>query len=171
MRSDIITVSLMRMALVFVFLIGILICWIWYPWDAWISAGMPLLDYNETEITLEMNIVYHTILFFYRICSLPCFAIVIMDFIETFFARKYGKFNIRSAKILRIMSLILFISSVIYIIGNIFFMLLGWHRSPFSRPGISFGVLYCIIGMIGLLLSAGLYAAHKYIARRIPAEK
>lgn len=171
MKTNFITILLMRAALAFVFLIGIIICWIWYPLDAWFSAGMPFMDYNETEITLEMSIVYHTMLFFYWILSLPCFVIVIMGFIDTFFARKYGTFNIKSANILSKMSLILFISSVIFIIGNIIFMLLGWHRSPFSKPGISFGVLYCIIGVIGLILSMGLYVAHKYIARGIMAEK
>lgn len=174
MRSGFITVLLTRMALAFVFLIGIIICWVWYPLDAWISSGMPFMDYNETEITLEMNIVYHTMLFFYRILSLPCFAIVIMGFIDTFFARKYGTFNTKSANILFKMALILFISSVIYIIGNIIFMFLGWHRSTLyfnSKPGFSLGVLYFVIGVIGLILSTGLYAAHKYIARGITAEK
>lgn len=168
MKSNIVTILLMRLALVFVFFIGILICWLWYPLDAWFSAGMPFMDYNETEITREMNIAYHTMLFFYWAISLPCFAIVVMGFIDTFFARKYGIFNIKSANILCKMALILFVSSVIFIIGNIIFMILGWHQSPLyfnSKPGISLGVVYCIIGGLGLLFSAGLYAVHKYIAK------
>lgn len=156
------------MTLFFVFLIGIIICWLWYPWDTWISSGMPLLDYNEADITLEMNIEYHTKLFFYWICSLPCFVIVIMDFIETFFARKYGKFNIKSAKIIRKMSLILFISSAVFIIGNVIFMLLGWNLSPLSlNSRISTGLMYCIIGVIGVFISAGFYASYKHTVRVI----
>lgn len=64
MRPNIFSILLARMTLVFVFFIGIIICWLWYPWDTWISSGMPLMDYNEAGITLEMNIGYHTKLFF-----------------------------------------------------------------------------------------------------------
>lgn len=87
-----------------------------------------------------------------------------MDFIETFFARKYGKFNFNSAKILRIMSLILFISSAVFIIGNIIFMLLGWNLSPlYLDSRISTGLMYCIIGAVGVVISTSFYASYKHI--------
>lgn len=169
MRPNFIAVLFIRSALVLVFLFGIFIC-CWYPFVVAVSSGMPFMDYIETEITLEMNIEIYTKLLFYWILSLPCFAVVVMGFIDTVFARKYGTFNIKSEKILFKMALILFISSVIYIIGNIFFMLLGWNLSPLyftSEPSIPLGLFYCIIGVFGLLFSVGIYAIYKYTVRGI----
>ncbi len=170
MRSNII-ILLMRMALVFVFFIGIIICTFWYPFTITIST-VSLLDYNESEITLQQNIELYTQLIFYWTISLPCFVILIMGFIDTGYTKKYGTFNIKSANILFKMALILSVSSVIFIIGNIIFMLLGWNTPPSfgvggTEPTITIGFLYCIVGVVGLALSAGLYVAHKYIARRI----
>lgn len=171
MRSNIIIV-LMRMALVFVFFIGIIICTFWYPFTTTISTGISILDYDESEITLQQNIELYTQLIFYWAISLPCFVILIMGFIDTVFIQKYGTFNIKSANLLFKMALILSVSSVIFIIGNIIFMLLGWNTPPSfgvggTEPTITIGFLYCIVGVVGLALSAGLYVAHKYIARRI----
>lgn len=169
MRSNIIV--LMRMALVFVFFIGIIICTFWYPFTITIGT-VSLLDYDESAITPQQNVELYTQLIFYWTISLPCFVILIMGFIDTGYTKKYGTFNIKSANILFKMALILSVSSVIFIIGNIIFMLLGWNTPPSfgvggTEPTITIGFLYCIVGVVGLALSAGLYVAHKYIARRI----
>lgn len=150
MRTSINTI-LIRTALVFIFLIGIVICLYWYPLSITISTGIPILDYDESVITLQENVEFYTQLFFYWAVSLPCFAVVLMGFIETVRAK-----NGRSANIFFKSALILFISSVVFIIGNLIFMILG--RNMFAG-------LYFIVGGMGMVLSAGLYTIHKYLSR------
>lgn len=156
MRSNT-AIILIRAALVFVFLIGLGICLYWYPFSVTLSTGISILDYDPMEITAQENIEFYSQLLFYWIISLPCFAVVLMGFICTGYTRKYGRFNEKSAKLLFIMAAILFISSLIFLFGNLIFMFLDWNPLP---------LLYCIIGGAGMLISAGLYAAHRYIAKR-----
>ena len=155
MKSN--SILLIRIALVFVFLIGSVICIYWYPLSITLSTGIAVLDYDPTEITPQENIEFFSQLFFYWIISLPCFVLVLMGFVNTEYAKKYGRFNIKSAKLLFKMAWILFISSFVFLVGNLIFMFLGWNKFP---------LLYCIIGGFGMFISAGLYAAHRYIAKR-----
>ena len=147
----------MRIALVLVFLIGLVICLYWYPLSITLSTGIAILDYDPTEITSQEYIEFYSQLLFYWIISLPCFVLVLMGFICTEYTRKYGKFNAKSANILFKMALILFMSSFIFLFGNLIFMFLDWNPLP---------LLYCIVGGAGILFSAGLYAAHRYIVKR-----
>lgn len=147
----------MRIALAFVFLIGIIICLFWYPLSITISTGIAILDYDPAEITPQENIEFYSQLLFYWIISLPCFVLVLMGFVNTVYMKKFGMFNIKSARLLFKMAVILFISSVIFLLGNLIFMFLDWNSLP---------LLYCSIGDAGILISAGLYTAHKYIEER-----
>ena len=155
MRSS--SVIIARIALAFIFLIGLGICLYWYPLTVTLSTGIAILDYDPAEITPQENIEFYSQLLFYWIISLPCFVLVVMGFIETAYVKKYGIFNIRSANLLFKMALLLFISSFIFLFGNLIFISLDWNPLP---------LLYCIIGGAGMLISAGLYAAHRYIAKR-----
>ncbi len=79
-----------------------------------------------------------------------------MGFINTVYTRKERIFNKKSANNLLKMALILFISSIIFLIGNFVFMCLGWNK---------FINLYLAVGILGVVFSAGIYAVHKYIAK------
>ena len=153
------SVILIRIALIFVFLIGLVICLYWYPFSITLSTGIAILDYDPAEITPAENIEFYSQLFFYWIISLPCFVLVLMGFICTEYTKKYGRFNLKSANMLFIMAMILFISSFIFLLGNLVFMFLDWNALP---------LLYYIIGGTGMVISAGFYAAHKYIAKHSP---
>lgn len=155
MRSNTFII-LTRIALVFIFLIGLVICLYWYPLTITISTGIPILDHDPSDITPEENIEFYSQLIFYWLVSLPCFVLVIMEFINTGYVRKFGKFNIKSANLLFKMALILFISSFIFLFGNLIFISLGWNPLP---------LLYSVVGTAGLVLSVGLYAVHKHIAK------
>ena len=155
MRSN--TIVFMRITLAFIFLIGLVICLYWYPLSITLSTGIAILDFDPAEITPGENIEFYSQLLFYWLISIPCFVLVVMGFVNIEYMGKYGRFNIRSARLLFKMTLILFFSSLVFLIGNLSFMILGWNKFP---------ILYCIIGGAGMALSAGLYAAHKYTANR-----
>lgn len=155
MRSN--SVIFARITLAFVFLIGIVICLYWYPLTITLSTGIAILDYDPAEITPQENIEFYSQLLFYWIISLPCFVLVLMGFICTEYTRKNGKYNLKSANMLFKMALLLFISSFIFLFGNLIFISLNWNPLP---------LLYCGIGVAGMLISAGLYAAHRYIVKR-----
>ncbi|MCH5204313.1 MAG: DUF2975 domain-containing protein [Oscillospiraceae bacterium] len=149
-----ITILLIRVFLVFVFFVGILICAWWYPFSLTITTGFFVPDLEENDISFNMYTEFYSQLAFYWSVSIPCFVVVMLGFRGTVIAKKEGAFSIRSAKTLFKMALILFIASVVFLIGNVIFMMLKWNV---------FAILYFIVGGMGLVISGVLYAGHKYL--------
>ena len=155
-----ISIVMIRLALVLVFLIGVLICLIWYPITATIASGIGLLDADEVIVTPQMEFAFYSHLIFYWAVSVPCFVVALLGLWGTVQAKREGVFSIKVAKTLFRMALILFIASVVYIIGNVILLVPMFGGSQLVRN-------YFYVGGLGLAISVAFYAAHRFIVKRV----
>lgn len=120
--------KIIRINLIIIAVIGLLICGIWYPFS--ISLGSWINGITNTPSYIQ--------LIFYWGCSIPCFVILFLLYKVTL-----TKGNILNSFItnLNTSKKILTISLIIFLIGNIFFMVLNQN---------DFAVLYFIITLLGV---------------------
>lgn len=150
-------IFIIRSGLVFIFLIGLFICLFWYILTASITSGIGI-GLDEVTITPQMEFDFYSHLFFYWAVSVPCFVDVALGFWCTVLAKKEGIFSSRLAKTFFRMALILFIASIVFLIGTVYFWIL---RFEWSRLILT----YCVVGGLGIAISGVLYGVYKYILR------
>lgn len=118
--------KIIRINLILIGFIGFFICGLWYPFS--ISLG------NFSNIN---SITLYAQLGFYWMCSIPCFVILALLYKSTL-----SKGNILDSfvKNLNISKKILFISLIVFLVGNVILMLLNLN---------DFAILYFIIIAVG----------------------
>lgn len=161
MRSNTIAfnvgIFIIRLGLAFIFLIGVFICLFWYILTASINSGIGI-GLDEVTITPQMELDFYSELLFYWAVSVPCFVDVVLGFWCTVLAKREGIFSSRLAKTFFKMALILFIASIVFLIGTVYFWILRFDWNQLTMT-------YCVVGVLGIAISGVLYVVYRYILR------
>ena len=149
-------ITLSRVSIVFLFLVGLCICLWWYPFS--ISLGTVGLVSGESSSSEPVDqtqaIAFWSQLIFAWLASIPCFVALVLGFRTTIYAKRDEFFTKKNANIFKVIAAMLFIDSVAFIIGNIVFMFLNWN--PFAPA-------YFVIGTIGIVFALVSYFAYGYL--------
>lgn len=136
MNNSFITISI-RVALVIIAVLGLIICAYWYPF----SISLSVMGVVDSTPTFAQNIQMWTQLLFYWLVSLPCFGILILVWLITNSIKKGLFFSEGNVIIVKKITMILFFDLIVFFIGNIVFLILGWN---------DYAMIYFIIFIIGL---------------------
>ena len=153
-------VILSRIAIIFVFLIGICICCWWYPLSfSLFTVGVVSGESSASiDITPAQSIAFWVQLIFSWITSLPYFAVLCLWYKSTCYARDDEFFSLSNAKLYKWSGLLLLIDSVVFITGHVAFMFLKWN--PFV-------IIYFILGFLGLIFALVSYAFYCYLLKTL----
>jgi hypothetical protein len=153
-------VILARIAIIFVFLIGICICCWWYPLSfSLFTVGVVSGESAASiDITPAQNTAFWVQLIFSWITSLPCFAVLCLCYKSTCHAKKEDFFSLPNSKLYKWSGLLLLIDSVIFITGHVVFMFLKWN--PFV-------IIYFVLGFLGLIFALVSYAFYGYLLKAV----
>lgn len=132
-------ISLMlKFVIIFIALVGLLICTLWYPFSLSLTAIKfisPVSQLQKVEFWVQ--------LMFYWLVSIPCFVMLIFYWKIANLIRKDKAFSINVVKKLNTTIKILGIDLVIFFIGNIVFTFLEWN---------DFALFYFILALLGLCI-------------------
>ncbi len=140
-------IKLIRLAIVFVGILGFCICSFWYP--------NQIADFNLSAEIIN-TISFRTQLVFYLLTAIPCFAVLVIGWSLTGDIKENNEFTYNTAKKFKNVFYLMFADSCIFLIGNIIFIILKWSV---------FGFLYVAMGIIGLILAFFAYVISVYIER------
>lgn len=144
-----------RVAIVFLALVGLCICFWWYPFSISLgTVGLAPGELGGAALDTAQAVAFWVQLVFAWLTSLPCFAALALLFKSTVYAGRDEFFTGRNAGVYRAISVIIFIDSMALIAGNTLFMLLKW--SPFA-------LIYYVIGALGVIFSLASYLAYRYL--------
>lgn len=146
---DITICKLIRLAIAIFFLCGILVCFIWYPF----SISLSVIGTVNVQPTTIQNIQMWTQLVFYWFVSIPCFVILIIIWLVAGSIKKNQVYERKNIYYIKVSLTILFLDLIIYLIGNIIFLILGWN---------DFAIVYFIIFLIGVAILALIKVLEKY---------
>lgn len=142
--------GLLRVAIVIVAVFGIMMCTCWYPF----SISLSVMGVIEAVPTVAQNVRMWTQVVFYWLASLPCFAVLVLWWLMTYSLKKGTLFNKGNVKLTKLSAGILFVDLVVFLIGNVVFLFLGWN---------DFAIIYFILSAIGL----GIVITIKVFERRL----
>ena len=151
-------ITLSRIALVFVLIVGVGICLWWYPFSISLTTVGVVSGESGSSVPVDSNqlLAFWTQLIFAWLVSVPCFAVVFFLLKSTSFARHDCFFSYRNANFYKIVSIIIFSDSIILITGHMIFMFLKWN--PFA-------ILYYVIGILGLILALFSFFIYRYLEK------
>ena len=131
-----------RVAIIMVFICGVCICAGLYPF---------LVSLNGLNKGIEA--VMWSQLIFYWITSIPCFMILGVGWkISSSITDEL--FTNKNAKYLKISAIILFVDSVVFLIGNLVFMIMEYNV---------FAIVFFMLDIIALVVSLALGVAGYYV--------
>ena len=148
----------LRISIIIIALCGVAMCAFWYPF----SVSLTTMDTVNAAPTLEQNIQIWAQLSFYWLVSIPCFFVLVLMWYLTTALKKEGFFSNKVIKIIRIEILTLLVDVVIFLIGNIVFVILGWN---------DFAIIYFLITVIGLVVVGLLYVFINIIKKGIEMQE
>lgn len=151
--SFIIKASIILMAL-----FGLTICAVWYPLViSFTTKGIsPDLDPTTTAQYIE----YYTQLAFYWATSLPCFIILACFWKIGNAIKKNLLFTTKTAKTITTCVRILLVDLIVFIIGNLSFIFIGW-----SLYFEFIYVIYLAIAVIGLIITGCLAILSHFVTQ------
>lgn len=151
-------IVLCRISLVFVLLVGLCICFWWYPFSISLTTIGLVSGESSSSIPVDQSqyVAFWTQLVFVWLTSLPCFAVLFLLYRSTIYAKSGSFFSHKNANTFKIISLILLVDSVIYIVGNIVFMFL--KLNPFA-------IVYYVIGTLGIIIALSSFFTHLYLEK------
>ncbi len=136
-------------------LVGIIVCVQIYPMTASLEA-FGLSPDGTRPWTDAQYLKFWSMLIFYWVMSLPCFAVLLIGWLVSGDIKKNNLFSIGAAKKLKAAFVTLFISSCIFLMGNIVFRALDWS---------SFSATYSFIAIVGIIISFGIYVLSKFVSQ------
>lgn len=148
----------LRISIIIIALCGVAMCAFWYPF----SVSLTTMGTVNAAPTLEQNIQIWAQLSFYWLVSIPCFFVLVLMWYFTTALKKEGFFSNKVIKIIRIEILTLLVDVVIFLIGNIVFVILGWN---------DFAIIYFLITVIGLVVVGLLYVFINIIKKGIEMQE
>lgn len=150
-----------RLVIVLIAACGLAICVFWYPFSIYLSV-MGLAD---SVPTFEQNIEIWTQLIFYYLVSLPCFIILFLAWLITCSIKKGAFFSKKNVKIIKSSALILFIDLMVFLIGNVVFLILGWNYFAL------FALFYFRLFVIGLGLTILIMFFENYLKKCVKMQE
>ena len=149
--------SLCRVSILFLFCVGICICLWWYPLSiSFCTVG--LVSGESVPVEHAREVACWVQLLFAYLASVPCFVVLALGFRATVYAGRDEFFTKKNALLFKVIAIMLFVDSIVFIIGNMVFMFLGWN--PFAS-------LYYVIGVIGMIFALGSYFSYRYLEKAI----
>ncbi len=146
---------LIKVAILVVALGGVYMCAFWYPFSLSLTVvGAPSGEF--VPATGPQKLAFWSQLIFDWILSLPCFAVLLLGWQVSGHIREDNLFAAGTVRKLRLACILLLVASCIFVLGHVAFALLSWN--PFA-------LLYCFIGVMGMLLAFGLYVLAKFISK------
>ncbi|MBQ0091886.1 MAG: DUF2975 domain-containing protein [Clostridiales bacterium] len=151
-------ITLSQISIAFLFFVGICICLFWYPLSISFSTLRFVSGESSSSVLVDQiqTIAFWSQLIFAWIASVPCFVALVLGFRATIYAKGDEFFSKKNAKIFKIISVMLFIDSVLFIIGNIVFMFLKWN--PFA-------LIYYVIGALGIIFALASCFTYRYLEK------
>ncbi|OQC09839.1 MAG: hypothetical protein BWX74_00850 [Tenericutes bacterium ADurb.Bin087] len=146
--------ALIRFAIAFIFLCGIVMVFVWYP----LTVSITIVGPVPVEPTLEQNIQGYTQLAFYWLTSLPCFIILGIVWKITINIKQNDGFTSKDVKLLNKANLLLLIDLPIFLIGNLIFMFLKLNF---------FVIFHFFIVVVGLIVVAFIWIAALLIEKNV----
>ena len=147
-----------RLIIIFIAACGLAICVFWYPF----SISLSVMGLADSVPTFEQNIEMWTQLIFYYLVSLPCFIILFLAWLITCSIKKGAFFSKKNVKIIKLSALILFIDLMVFLIGNVVFLILGWNY---------FALFYFRLFVIGLGLTILIMFFEKYLKKSVKMQE
>lgn len=141
---------IIKTSVIFLAILGLIICAFWYPF----SISITIWGTNVPDQILENNLEFYTQLIFFWIVSIPCFIILFMIWKLGNAIKRDNVFNTQTALLVDRCVKILFIDIIVYTLGNIVFLLLGWN---------DFAFIYFGIAIVGLVIASVLSVASHYL--------
>ncbi len=136
-------------------LTGIFVCTQIYPFTASLEA-FGLSPDGTRPWTDAQYLKFWSMLIFYWVMSLPCFAVLLIGWLVSGDIKKDNLFSLGAVKRLKAAFLILFFSSCIFLAGNIVFRALDWSV---------FATMYAFIAVVGIIMSFGIYVLSKFVSK------
>ena len=147
-----------RLIIIFIAACGLAICVFWYPF----SISLSVMGLADSVPTFEQNIEMWTQLIFYYLVSLPCFIILFLAWLITCSMKKGAFFSGKNIKIIKLSALILFVDLMVFLIGNVVFLILGWN---------DFALIYFILFVIGLGLTILIMFFENYLKKSVKMQE
>lgn len=130
------TLSLILKIYIIIFaLCGLYMCAYIYPENISVSQAIKLITTPQSHILLG----------FYWLTSIPCFVILIFAWKIANAVKKETVFTAKTARSIKICTIILSIDLAVYIVGNVAFLGLSWHPLAFN---------YLLIAMLGVAFAS-----------------
>lgn len=147
-----------RIAIIAIGLCGLLICALWYPF----SISLTTMGISTATPTTEQSIRIWTQLVFYWAVSVPCFLILIFTWKVSSALKKGELFSNKIVRLINLEISMLLIDLLVFLIGNIVFILLKWN---------DFAIVYFMITVIGLVVVSLFWIALYVIKRGIEMQE
>ncbi len=131
-------------------LCGLIICALWYPF----SISLSTMGVVGIAPTLENNVQMWTQLAFYWFVSIPCFVILAVAWKISDAIKKGEAFSCRVAELIKKCAKILLWDVVLFLIGNLVFVFLGWNY---------YALIYFIVAAVGIVIVSFLSVLSHYV--------
>lgn len=133
---------------------GLFMCVVWYPF----SISLSTMGVVSAKPSLSQSVELWTQLAFYWAVSVPCFIVLIFAWKITGAIRNDEVFSYKVVNIIKKSATLLVIDIVVFLIGNIVFLALGWN---------DFAICYFIIAVIGLVVVSILLVLSHFVIKAI----
>ncbi len=150
-----IVIGLIRVSILFLFVVGLGICVLWYPFSISLDTVGVVQD-GPAPLTQVQRIAFWVQLLFMWGVSVPCFYTLHLFFRSTGYAKRDEAFCRANAHLYRKAAIALLVGSVVLIAGNVLFIVLEWN---------SFASVYIVLGVVGLVCALACYVAYRYILK------
>lgn len=129
-----------RCAIIAVALFGLAICAVWIPISV---VNMPIALRWIQRV-------------FYWLTSAPCFAVLVLGWLVTMQMKKGEFFREKTAKLIQLATVILFVDIIVFFAGTLIFFLLDWN-------GLLF--LYSLVSVVGMFVVLFLAVVSHYVSK------
>jgi len=129
-----------RCAIIAVAIVGLTVCAVWIP--------ISVLGADVTARWVQR--------IFYWLTSLPCFVALAFGWVVSSEMRKGDLFKEKTAKLVKLAAVMLFIDIVIFFIGTLVFFLLDWN-------GLL--LLYSVVSAVGMIVVLFLFVVSHYLLK------
>lgn len=133
---------------------GLFMCIVWYPF----SISLSTMGVVSAKPSLSQSVELWTQLAFYWAVSVPCFIVLIFAWKITGAIKNDEVFSYKVVNIIKKSATLLVIDIVVFLIGNIVFLALGWN---------DFAICYFIIAVIGLVVVSILFVLSHFVIKAI----
>lgn len=147
-----------RIAIIAIGICGLLICALWYPF----SISLTTMGTSNATPTAEQSVRIWVQLVFYWVVSVPCFLILVFTWKVSSALKKEELFSKKIVRLINLEISTLLIDLLVFLIGNIVFILLKWN---------DFAIVYFMITIIGLVVVSFFWIALYVIKRGIEMQE